>query len=79
MRVYFEAIIHGHDVMVTAYAKDVNQYSEPEDLRIHVVTDDDKKIPLHDFVKDISDFERVCEIAQEELYARKYEGELSLE
>lgn len=79
MRVYFETEIMGKEVTITARASDVNEYSEALNLRVSVVLPDDSLIPLHKYTDDFDDIERIEQAALDELYANKYEGELTLD
>ena len=79
MRVYFETDIHGKEVTVTAFANDVNEYSETLGLRVSVILPDESLIPLHKYVDDPEEIDRIEQAAMDELYSNKYEGELTLE
>lgn len=79
MIVSFDIDIMGRDVTIVASANDVNEYSEALNLRIKVSLPDGSLIPLHQFVDDIDEVERITQATLDELYSNKYEGELALE
>lgn len=79
MRVYFETDVMGQELRITAFANDVNEYSETLGLRVSVILPDETLIPLHKYVGDTDEVERIEQAAIDELYSNKYEGALTLE
>lgn len=76
IKVRFTASLNGKDIEIEAKATDVNSFCEPIDLKMSVITDDERKIKLTSFIDNETDeYEHLELLACDYLYEKKYEAD----
>lgn len=66
MRVYFETELLGEEVKVTALSQ--NDFRiEPDTIRVSIITKGNELIPLHKYIDDPDEIERITDAAINDL------------